>query len=242
MSDSCSQIGHDACVNSLIKAGADVNKERCGKTALMITVMLGHQRCTDLLLKAGADVNSADYHGNTPLHKALNVSKKHSKPCSTILKVIRTILHAGAHVNVMNRWHLTPLKYYFQEWEDRLGAFFGFACLSWDTPELWTGDCEWKTVRIFLAARERMSHNMSQMVEGVMHVRNLMLIELSALAIRKHLLKLDPHTHLFSRVPQLGLPSLLTEYLLYGASLEDNNDADTAALHRYLFRQRVSWW
>ena len=51
-------------------------------------------------------------------------------------------------------------------------------------------------------------------------------------AIRKHLLKLDPHTHLFDRVPRLGLPSLLTEYLLYDMSLdvpaedEDGNDKD----------------
>ena len=34
--------------------------------------------------------------------------------------------------------------------------------------------------------------------------------------IRKHLLELDPHENLFIRVPRLGLPSLLTEYLLYG--------------------------
>ena len=51
-------------------------------------------------------------------------------------------------------------------------------------------------------------------------------------AIRKHLLSLDPHTHLFGRVPRLGLPSLLTEYLLYQQTLDDddieenNNDSD----------------
>ena len=49
-------------------------------------------------------------------------------------------------------------------------------------------------------------------------------------ATRKHLLKLDPHTHLLGRVPRLGLPSLLTEYLLYNMSLDapgedkDSND------------------
>ena len=39
-------------------------------------------------------------------------------------------------------------------------------------------------------------------------------------AIRKHLLKLDPHQHLFSRIPKLGLPSIVTEYLLFNQSLE----------------------
>ena len=45
-------------------------------------------------------------------------------------------------------------------------------------------------------------------------------------AIRKHLLHLDPHTHLFGRVPRLGLPSLLTEYLLYNQTLDDDQDDD----------------
>lgn len=43
-------------------------------------------------------------------------------------------------------------------------------------------------------------------------------------AIRKHLLDLDPHSHLFGRIPQLGLPSLLTEYLLYDQTLEDDDN------------------
>ena len=43
-------------------------------------------------------------------------------------------------------------------------------------------------------------------------------------AIRKHLLKLDPHTHLFSRVPRLGLPSMLAEYSLYDMSLDTHSE------------------
>ena len=38
-------------------------------------------------------------------------------------------------------------------------------------------------------------------------------------AIRKHLLDLNLHQHLFGRIPRLGLPQLLEDYLLYGASL-----------------------
>ena len=44
--------------------------------------------------------------------------------------------------------------------------------------------------------------------------------------IRKHLLKLDPHQHLFSRIPRLGLPSIVTEYLLFNQSLDDDDDED----------------
>ena len=39
-------------------------------------------------------------------------------------------------------------------------------------------------------------------------------------AIRNHLIKLDPHSHLFRRIPQLGLPSSLTAYILYYISLD----------------------
>ena len=43
-------------------------------------------------------------------------------------------------------------------------------------------------------------------------------------AIRNHLLKLDPHTHLFGRVPRLGLPAALTDYLLFNMSIERNSE------------------
>ena len=45
-------------------------------------------------------------------------------------------------------------------------------------------------------------------------------------AIRKHLRKLDPHQHLFGRIPKLGLPSMVTEYLLFDMSLETDDDND----------------
>ena len=40
-------------------------------------------------------------------------------------------------------------------------------------------------------------------------------------AIRKHLLKLDPHLNLFGRIPRLGLPNALNMYLLFNVSLEE---------------------
>ena len=40
-------------------------------------------------------------------------------------------------------------------------------------------------------------------------------------AIRKQLIILDPHAHMFSRIPQLGLPTVLSKYLLYHVSLDE---------------------
>ena len=39
--------------------------------------------------------------------------------------------------------------------------------------------------------------------------------------LRRHLIDLNPHAHLFNRIPHLGLPPLLNEYLLYDVSLDD---------------------
>ena len=41
-------------------------------------------------------------------------------------------------------------------------------------------------------------------------------------AIRKHLIGLDPYENLFGRIPQLELPSTVTEYMLYDYSLDSN--------------------
>ena len=40
------------------------------------------------------------------------------------------------------------------------------------------------------------------------------------MTIREHLLKLDPHTHLFDRVPKLELAADLRDYLLFNMSLK----------------------
>ena len=44
--------------------------------------------------------------------------------------------------------------------------------------------------------------------------------------IRKHLLKLDPHENLFIRVPRLGLPAALSDYILFNVSLDDGDNED----------------
>ena len=52
-----------------------------------------------------------------------------------------------------------------------------------------------------------------------LHKREICLKELCRETIRKHLLKLDRHTHLFGRVPRLGLPKSLTQYMPFNISL-----------------------
>ena len=46
-------------------------------------------------------------------------------------------------------------------------------------------------------------------------------------AIRNHLVTLNPHSNLFHRIPQLGLPSTLNSYLLYDMTLPDDTPPST---------------
>ena len=46
------------------------------------------------------------------------------------------------------------------------------------------------------------------------------LMQICRETIRDYLIKLDPHLHLFGRIPKLRLPSLMTEYLLCDVSLD----------------------
>ena len=58
--------------------------------------------------------------------------------------------------------------------------------------------------------------------------QKLSLKHLTRELIRKHLINIDPHENLFGRIPQLGLPSSLTKYLLYNMSLDYDDDDDDA--------------
>ena len=72
------------------------------------------------------------------------------------------------------------------------------------------------------------------------HDSQLQLKHICREAIRKHLLDLDPHQHLFGRIPKLGLPFALINYLLYGQSLDDDmlDDVDVKLKLRHRRRQR----
>ena len=62
------EYGHEECVLSLIKAGADVNeKDLFLSTALINAAEKGLETCVEELIKVGADVNASECVGFTPL-------------------------------------------------------------------------------------------------------------------------------------------------------------------------------
>ena len=94
-----SEAGRTDEVRRWLERGAEVNERypELGLTALMLASLRGHVEVVKLLLKAGADPNAAGAitHGNafTPLTMAVGSRNKNR------LKVIDTLIAAGAHLN-----------------------------------------------------------------------------------------------------------------------------------------------
>ena len=51
-------------------------------------------------------------------------------------------------------------------------------------------------------------------------------MEICRSAIREHLLGINLNENLFFRVPRLGLPKLLCNYLLFDVHIDDDDDND----------------
>ena len=54
--------------------------------------------------------------------------------------------------------------------------------------------------------------------------KDINLLDICRGRIRQHLLTLDPHAHLFDRVPLLGLPATVTNFLVHNQTLDDSQE------------------
>ena len=227
------------CMEILIKAGAGVNKvgTACSaslrkahnygndiilenSTPLMDAIRCRNAKCVDLLISAGADVNVIDSHGNTPFIFS----------CYCGINTAKLLLEAGAKINMVNAFGGNAFEEILQDEyvalhgipPDRTMVYF---CTLPGRYSMM------KTMVLFqyaagetigCAALEKQRDSGNVAIPDVLFEENLQfnLKHLCREAIRKHLLKLDPHIHLFGRVPRLGLPQSLTDYLLYNCTLD----------------------
>ena len=81
--------------------------------------------------------------------------------------------------------------------------------------------CRQTNVVLLLAAAGEKIDETEVEIPRYLQPKKTRLKHLCRKVVRNHLLELDPHTYLFSRVPRLGLPSLITDYLLYNMSMGD---------------------
>ena len=155
----------------------------------MIAIENRNIRCVEKLLKAGADVNSFQEDGSTALITAAKYS---------IAALVRKLLQAGAHINIFNNRGENALKVHLT------------------SPYFKPND----TAILLYAAGENLK-DLGGLVPDVLkeEIQKRELNHLCRQAIRRHLIKLNPH-HLFNRLPKFQLPKLLTDYLLYDMSLD----------------------
>ena len=243
--------GYTACTKSLIDAGADVNAVDKNKfTSLTHTACSGHLNVLRILIDAGADVNHKCKHGLTPtLHavqsgqyKCLEFLIKFTGQCPSILsfikfipsrvkdneKTIKVLLRAGMKVNVLNTDNNNVLCSQILEadWLDNLrGDQNGHVIRCRRCMLLYAAGntVDGPTVKGSVLGKMKQAPVPDYLLFKDL---KLNLKHLCREAIRKHLLDVDLHTHLFDRVPKLGLPSLINSFLLYNMSLDDDDNDD----------------
>ena len=210
--------GNVKSASFLLKKGADINSKDCfGNTAFRIAITYQHKDCIELLINEGADVNKFPGEGETPLTEASLYSDASS---------VKLLLEAGANVNAENWRGHSALNtcIMFPNGDEQVvvdkirlflkaGAHINKKSNSGQPAQ--DLDPSWKTlIRILFAAGENLTLDSIE-------VESDCLKDLCRKRIRQILIDKDPHENLFVRIPQLGLPSLVTEYLLYGVTLHD---------------------
>ena len=162
-------------------------------TPLYVAAKTSAIRCLNLLLKSGADVNATCSIYSTALMRVTDVE------CCQLLLI------QGAQINVTDIHGYNTLTFHMSH-SNRVSKDLCIM-LFVTTPG---------TVMKQFPCEGDKYINVAEYLE----LPKFSLQHLCREAIRKHLLELDPHAHLFSRVPKLGLPKSLTEYLLYYKSLD----------------------
>ena len=202
--------GHNKCIPPLIQAGADVNiADLGGNTALLHVTEAACYQSIKLLVDSRADVNVVNNDGDTVFHVILR-SSKYKKSGAELFEPVESVkylLSVGAKINV--------------------GDVDGLTALNRHLKHRHNTDEERDIVRILYAAGQKIEDPVDS--PDYLHLTQLCLKHLCREAIRKHLLRMSPHEHLFNRIPQINLPSYITQYLLYYVSLNDDCDENHTA-------------
>ena len=251
LEDACDTDGCVQYAILLIEGGADVNlDDDHGRTLLIMAAKGRNYELMKVLIHAGADVNAKDDHGCCALTYAAATSRDKSleifmeaadkidptrnylPPLSDIefdvgllkISTLKMLLRTGIKVNVPNVYFNNTLIYYILECERSIHKVSKDICI------LLFAAGERVTVPIVEGRSRCRSHVVKAEVPEYLFHRELQMClkHLCREAIRNHLLDLDLHTHLLSRIPRLNLPSSVTNYLLYNQTLGDDEQTTSA--------------
>ena len=239
--------GRTKCLKVLLKAGADVNKSDEFGTALKYAICSGSYDCAYALSEAGADVNNGNllYYAASYnrfkceellIKSGVDVNLPCKDGCAIIFmaaeenrtEFVKLLLQAGAKINTKNKLGQNALTNYIAKGKPVKENMCTLLLAAGETVDVTT-----------LKRRSRFD----RLLEEV-SVPDFLLYESFTFSlkgrcrqvIRKHLLDLDPHKHLFYRVPTLDLPPTLSAYLLYNMTTGqpitvENVNASEAALN-----------
>ena len=212
------QCGKNTCLIQLLQAGADVNATGDkGCPALYLASISGHVSCVNTLIQAGANVNIKTKLGESVLCSVVReicclgteISQKFNRIVN-LIECVKLLLQAGAEVNLVEPKNSNSLCYLF------------YLMNIWGIPIYRT------MVLLLYAAGETLddinvdeSEENTRCVLEYLDKGEICLKVFCREAIRKHLLAINLHDNLFGRVPRLGLPQILTQYMLFNLSLNE---------------------
>ena len=204
-------------IHQLIQAGADLNAVNiCGDTALFVALGKANYKCVKALIAEGADVSKTKENGTTALMVAVGGPDKlldKDGQQTSKLKCVQLLLTVGASVNRTNEKSQNALEYYVETHEQVTVDIFMLLLAAGENIET-------KTIqKMVLDGNNNERIDLPECL-NTENCKEISLKNTCREALRKHLISLDPHTHLFNRIPQLGLPTLITDYLLYSSSLD----------------------
>ena len=206
--------GFDDGVELLIKSGADVNiLGDKGLSPLMEAAANGHVRCAELLLETGVDVNFQNTEGLTALmcvgsgspmfdYDEKEIYLKEAMDKRDYLGCVKLLLKSGTKINLIDGDSRNALQHQVALCQSSTG-------------------CDSICLLLYAAGEKLDGDTYAEKLPDCLkfNVLRCNLKHLCREAIRKHLLHLDPHTHLFGRIPHLGLPSSLMKFLFYDVCL-----------------------
>ena len=154
-----------------------------------------------LMIAAMLSSRKLDCHINRRINKILRFKKRY-------IEIFCGLLRGGAHINYKDRSGKNALEiaissYFSQNHKKKLFMLLYAAGETLDGATTAADGISKITIPKFIEDLKD----------------NLDLKHLCREAIRKHLIDVNPYENLFGRIPQLGLPSIVNNYLLYDCKL-----------------------